>query len=86
MKNARLTAFVTDGLARDLEGIEEVVLIFCKGITQLTGETVQQRRGIPSTSISTFALVTLSSQTGTGRVPQRSFNRWLTVRQSVEAR
>ena len=34
MKNARLTAFVTDGLARDLEGIEEVGFpIFCKGIT-----------------------------------------------------
>ena len=34
MKNAGLTAFVTDGLARDLEGVEEVGFpIFCKGIT-----------------------------------------------------
>lgn len=34
MKNKGVTGFVTDGLARDLDGIERVALpIFCKGIT-----------------------------------------------------
>lgn len=34
MKNKGIVAFVTDGLARDLDGIERVGLpIFCKGIT-----------------------------------------------------
>jgi 4-hydroxy-4-methyl-2-oxoglutarate aldolase len=34
MKNAGVVAFITDGLARDLDGIEEVGLpIYCKGLT-----------------------------------------------------
>lgn len=76
MKNKGVAGFVTDGLARDLEGIERVALpVYCKGITPNSpARTGPATAGMPVNLDSTYVCsgdVIVADRDGVVVVPAR---------------
>lgn len=79
MKNKGVVGFVTDGLARDLEGIERVSLpVFCKGITSNSpARTGPATAGMPVNLDSTYVCsgdVIVADRDGVVVVPSIQLN------------